>query len=132
MINKVYQPIVIEETDYFIEGLVESGFFEDYDIKDLTFVRTHLLDIFTEKFINGLLNDDEMELFTEDEFDILLKELVAGSVLFELKEKGFVDSYEDDDTDEMFFLTDEGKKFVKETNVDENSSEDDKILRDLL
>jgi hypothetical protein len=130
--NKVYQPIVIEETDYFIEGLVESGFFEDYDIKDLTFVRTHLLDIFTEKFINGQLNDDEIELFTEDEFDTLLKELVAGSVLFELKEKGFVDSYEDDNTESRFFLTDEGKKFVKESNFDENSGEDNRILRDLL
>jgi hypothetical protein len=130
--NKVYQPIVIEETDYFIEGLVESGFFEDYDIKDLTFVRTHLLNIFTEKFINGLLNDDDAELFGEEEFDTLLKELVAGSILFELKEKGFVDSYEDEDTEEMFFLTDEGKKYVKNVNPDEELGDDTKILKDLL
>jgi hypothetical protein len=130
--NRVYQPIVIEETDYFIEGLVESGFFEDYDIKDLTFVRTHLLNIFTEKFINGLLNDDDVELFGEEEFDILLKELVAGSILFELKEKGFVDSYEDEDTEEMFFLTDEGKKYVKNTNSDEELGDDGKILKDLF
>jgi len=130
--NKVYQPIVIEETDYFIEGLVESGFFEDYDIKDLTFVRTHLLNIFTEKFINGLLNDDDLELFGEDEFDTLLKELVAGSILFELKEKGFVDSYEDEDTEEMFFLTDEGKKYVKNTNPEDELGEDGKILKDLF
>lgn len=130
--NRVYQPIVIEETDYFIEGLVESGFFEDYDIKDLTFVRTHLLNIFTEKFINGLLNDDDVELFGEEEFDILLKELVAGSILFELKEKGFVDSYEDEDTEEMFFLTDEGKKYVKNTNSDDELGDDGKILKDLF
>ena len=130
--NKVYQPIVIEETDSFIEGLVESGFFEDYDIKDLTFVRTHLLNIFTEKFINGLLNDDDVELFGEEEFDTLLKELVAGSILFELKEKGFVDSYEDEDTEEMFFLTDEGKKYVKNVNPDEELGDDTKILKDLL
>lgn len=130
--NRVYQPIVIEETDYFIEGLVESGFFEDYDIKDLTFVRTHLLNIFTEKFINGLLTDDDVELFGEEEFDILLKELVAGSILFELKEKGFVDSYEDEDTEEMFFLTDEGKKYVKNTNSEDELGDDGKILKDLF
>jgi len=130
--NKVYQPIVIEETEYFIEGLEESGFFQDYEITDYTFVRTHLLDIFTEKFINGLLNDDDSELFTEDEFDKLLKELVAGSILFELKEKGFVDSYEDEDTEEMFFLTDEGKKFVKNTNPDEETGDEGKILKDLF
>jgi hypothetical protein len=130
--NKVYQPIVIEETDYFIEGLAESGFFEDYDIKDLTFVRTHLLNIFTEKFINGLLNDDDLELFGEDEFDTLLKELVAGSILFELKGKGYIDSYEDEDTEEMFFLTDEGKKHVKNTNPEDELGDDDKILKDLF
>ena len=130
--NKVYQPIVIEETEYFIEGLADAGFFEDYDIKDLTFVRTHLLDIFTEKFINGLLNDDDLELFGEDEFDTLLKQLVAGSILFELKEKGFVDSYEDDNTEEMFFLTDEGKKHVKNTNSNEELGDDGKILKDLF
>jgi hypothetical protein len=130
--NKVYQPIVIEETEHFIEGLKESNFFEDYEIKDLTFARTHLLDIFTEKFINGLLNDDEIELFTEDEFDILLKELVAGSILFELKGKGWIDSYEDENTEEMFFLTDEGKKFVKNVNSDGDLGEEEKILKDLL
>jgi hypothetical protein len=130
--NKVYQPIVIEETEYFIEGLAESGFFEDYEIKDYTFVRTHLLDIFTEKFINGSLTDEDTELFTENEFDTLLKELVAGSILFELKERGIVDSYEDENTEEMFFLTDEGKKFMKNTNPDEETGDEGKILKDLF
>ncbi len=130
--NKAYQPIVIEETEYFIEGLAESGFFEDYEIKDYTFVRTHLLDIFTEKFINGSLTDEDTELFTENEFDTLLKELVAGSILFELKEKGIVDSYEDENTEEMFFLTDEGKKFMKNTNPDEETGDEGKILKDLF
>lgn len=130
--NKVYQPIVIEETEHFIEGLKEASFFEDYEIKDLTFARTHLLDIFTEKFINGLLNDDETELFTEDEFDTLLKELVAGSILFELKGKGWIDSYEDENTEEMFFLTDEGKKYVKNTNTVDDLGDEEKILKDLL
>ena len=130
--NKVYQPIVIEETEYFIEGLAESGFFEDYEIRDYTFVRTHLLDIFTEKFINGSLTDEDTELFTENEFDTLLKELVAGSILFELKERGIVDSYEDENTEEMFFLTDEGKKFMKNTNPDEETGDEGKILKDLF
>jgi hypothetical protein len=130
--NKAYQPIVIEETEYFIEGLAESGFFEDYEIKDYTFVRTHLLDIFTEKFINGSLTDEDTELFTENEFDTLLKELVAGSILFELKEKGFIDSYEDDNTEEMFFLTDEGKKLMKNTNSDEKTGDDGKMLNDIF
>ena len=68
----------------------------------------------------------------QNEFDTLLKELVAGSILFELKERGIVDSYEDENTEEMFFLTDEGKKFMKNTNPDEETDDEGKILKDLF
>ena len=32
----------------------------------------------------------------------------------ELKRKGIINSYEDDNTEETFFLTEEGKKILKE------------------
>ncbi len=111
--SKVYQPIVIEETDNLIEGLQESKFFEDYQIDDLTFVREHLLEIMTNKFINGELDNDFDELFTEDEFSKILQELVAGSLLYELKKRGLVDSYEDENTEETFFLTEKGRNHIK-------------------
>lgn len=111
--SKVYQPIVIEETDNLIEGLQDSKFFEDYQIDDLTFVREHLLEIMTNKFINGELDNDFDELFTEDEFSKILQELVAGSLLYELKKRGLVDSYEDENTEETFFLTEKGRNHIK-------------------
>jgi hypothetical protein len=129
--SKIYQPIVIEETNNLIEGLKESGFFEDYQIEDLTFTNQHLLDLMTEKFINGQLDSDD-ELFGEDEFAKLLQELVAGSVLYELKEKGYINSYEDDETEEMFFLTEDGKKFLKNIKPDDDSDNDGKILKDMF
>ncbi len=55
-------------------------------------------------------------MFTEEEFETLLKEIIAGTVLEELKSKGLVGSYEDEDTEEMFFLTPKGKKYLK--NID--------------
>jgi hypothetical protein len=117
--SKIYQPIVIEETENLIEGLKESLFFDDYQIEDLTYVRQHLLDAMTDKFIKGELDENIDEIFTEDEFTKLLQELVAGSLLYELKQKGLVNSYEDENTEEMFFLTDEGKKFMKnKENID--------------
>lgn len=112
--SKVYQPIVIEETENLIEGLKESLFFDDYEIEDLTYARQHILDLMTDKFIKGELDENIEELFTEDEFAQLLKELVAGSLLYELKQKGLVNSYEDDDTEEMFFLTEKGKDYLKD------------------
>jgi hypothetical protein len=129
--SKIYQPIVIEETSNLIEGLKESGFFEDYQIEDLTFTNQHLLDLMTEKFINGQLDSDG-ELFGEDEFAKLLQELVAGSVLYELKGKGYINSYEDDETEEMFFLTEDGKKFLKNIKPDDDSDGDGKILKDMF
>jgi hypothetical protein len=74
------------------------------------------LDKLTEKFILGELENDEDEflsVFNDDEFEVVLREIVAGSVLYELKEKGLVDSYEDDTTEEMFFLTKKGKRVMK-------------------
>mgnify|MGYP000287795469 CR=1 FL=1 len=111
--SKVYQPIVVEETEHIIQGLIESEFFNDYEIDDYTFARQYILDLLTQKFIDGLLEDEEVELFTEDEFTKILQEIVAGTLLYDLKQKGLINSYEDDSTEETFFLTEEGKKLLK-------------------
>jgi hypothetical protein len=116
IMSKIYQPIVIEMTNDIIADLTETDFFADYEIQSTVFAEKYLLDKLTEKFILGELENDEDEflgVFNDDEFDVVLREIVAGSVLYELKEKGLVDSYEDDSTEEMFFLTEEGKKHMK-------------------
>jgi hypothetical protein len=111
--SKAYQPIVVEETEHIIQGLIESEFFSDYEIDDYTFARQYILDLLTQKFIDGLLEDEEVELFTEDEFTKILQEIVAGTLLYDLKQKGLINSYEDDSTEETFFLTEEGRKLLK-------------------
>ena len=126
--SKVYQPIVIEETENLLEGLKESMFFEDYEIEDLTFAREHLLDLMTQKFVEGKLDEDFEEIFTEEEFEQLLKEIVAGSLLYELKDKGYVNSYSDEYTEEMFFLTEKGKQHMKDS---ENQSKSNVLSKDL-
>lgn len=123
--SKVYQPIVIENCENIIGSLKEMNFFEDYEIHDLTYSRKRLCDILTEKYIDGLLNEDIIEIFTEEEFEKLLRDLAAGSVLYELKMKGFVDSYEDDDTEEMFFLTEKGKNYLDELRKEDNIQDDE-------
>ena len=116
IMNKIYQPIVIEMTNEIITDLTESEFFVDYEIESTVFAEKYLLDKLTEKFILGELENDEDEflgVFNDDEFEVVLREIVAGSVLYELKEKGLVDSYEDETTEEMFFLTKKGKRVMK-------------------
>jgi hypothetical protein len=111
--SKIYQPIVVERTKEIIETLVETNFFLDYEIEVSDFAKNHISDILTEKFINGDTDLSEDEIFNEDEFETLLREIVAGTILNELKTRGLLNSYEDDNTEEMFFLTEKGKKVLK-------------------
>jgi hypothetical protein len=115
--STIYQPIVIEKSNEIIESLTDL--FSDYEIMSLEFARKYLCDKLTDKFIEGSLdNDDESSIliFNDEEFEVMLREIVAGSVLYELKDKGLVDSYQDDTTEEMFFLTKKGKKVMKKNN----------------
>ena len=116
IMSKIYQPIVIEMANDIITDLTESEFFANYEIQSTVFAEKYLLDKLTEKFILGELENEDDEflgVFNDDEFEVVLREIVAGSVLYELKEKGLVDSYEDDTTEEMFFLTKKGKRVMK-------------------
>ena len=116
IMSKIYQPIVIEMANDIITDLTESEFFADYEIQSTVFAEKYLLDKLTEKFILGELENEDDEflgVFNDEEFEVVLREIVAGSVLYELKERGLVDSYEDDTTEEMFFLTKKGKRVMK-------------------
>jgi hypothetical protein len=115
--STIYQPIVIEKSNEIIESLTDL--FTDYEIMSLEFARKYLCDKLTDKFIEGSLDNDDEDsilIFNDEEFEVVLREIVAGSVLYELKEKGLVDSYQDDTTEEMFFLTKKGKKVMKKNN----------------
>ena len=111
--SKIYQPIIIERVTEMIEILTETHFFSDYDLENTEFAETYLLDKLTEKFISGKYDMEEDEFFEEEEFETVLREIVAGTILYDLKKKGFVESYDDEITEELFFLTEKGKKLLK-------------------
>jgi len=110
--DKVYQPIVIEMCDEIINELIDSKFFEEYGITDYTYAKTHICDELTKKYINNGL-DLETGIFTEDEFDLLLKTIIASNTLNKLKRLGYVNSYEDDETEEIFFINDKGREYLE-------------------
>jgi hypothetical protein len=116
--QKIYQPEVITKTKQIIEILSDINFFKDHEIEKTDFAEQYFNDKLTEKFINGEINDDGV--FGEEEMENFLKEIIAGSILHQLKEKGYINSYEDENTDEVFFLTEEGKEYVK--NMSNNQS----------
>ena len=111
--SKTYQPIVLLHANNIIEVLTETEFFLEYEIEDTSFAQDYLCEKLTQKFIEGTLVEDE-PAFMEEEMDIFLREIVAGSILYELQRKGLVDSIEDEENEERFFLTDLGKQFAEE------------------
>jgi hypothetical protein len=121
--NKIYQPIVLEKSEEIIKSLIESGFFIDYEIPNTKFAKELLCEKLTEKFINGELSEDNA-IFNEDEFENILKYIITGSILYELKTKGLVNSYEDENTEELFFLTERGKEILKNIQkIDDENKE---------
>lgn len=112
--KNIYQPVVIEKANEIMNVLRETDFFFEYEIEDESYAMTYLCDKLTEKFIKGELDDSIVEIFHEDDMEQFLKEIVAGSLLYELQSKGIIDSIEDENNEERFFLTEKGKKIANE------------------
>jgi hypothetical protein len=112
--NKIYQPEVLVKSKEIIDLLVDIKFFSDHEIDNTYFAEQYFNEKLTEKFINGEINEEA--IFSEDEMEICLKEIITGSILYQLKDKGYVNSYEDENTEEIFFLTEEGKEYLKNIN----------------
>ena len=109
-----------EYAEKIISELKLADFFESNEITSTKFAFEYLCEKLTIKFINEGLNE-ETNLFSEDEFDSYLKEIYVGSLLEQLREKGYITSIEVDD-DEHFFLTKEGKEYTKniKSSTEEN------------
>jgi DNA-binding transcriptional regulator YhcF (GntR family) len=117
--DNVYQPIVIEKSLEIIESLTESGFFSEMNIKTKDFAHEHLCKKLTKKFIEGKLSNDD-EVFTIEEMDKILTEILVGTVLLELESEGIVETIEDENNEQVFFLTAKGKEIATKINEEEN------------
>jgi hypothetical protein len=123
--NRVYQPVVLQKTKELITILEETNFFKEYQIESTEYAELYFKNLLTEKFILGQLDitdDVDLEIFTDTEFGEILNRIISGSVLYELKAKGLVNSYEDEDTEETFFLTSKGKKYIEDEFKDSSSN----------
>lgn len=108
-----YLPKIVEISEEMINILIEDQFFIDFEITDYSYAKKRICDELTAKFIAGELDFEDGELFTDDELDVILKEIASESLLRELEKSGYINSYEDDDVEEVFFLTEKGKKEVE-------------------
>lgn len=115
-----YLPKIEELTEEIIQTLIEDKFFEDFEIEDYSYARTRISEALTSKFIINGLEDEEYGIFTDEEFDRILKEIAAEDVLRSLQKKGLINSYEDENTEETFFLTEKGREEMKKIDNDDD------------
>ena len=99
---------VLEHTDIIIDALRESFFFEDYNIGE-EYARKTFIGLITEIYTSNPSLDQPF-FWKEDEFEVILQKIITGSIMYQLKEAGIMDSYEDENTEETFFLTSKGKQ----------------------
>lgn len=112
MVEQNAPKIVIECVETIVSSLRESFFFEDYNISEVYAVKL-FTELLIEEYVKNPSMDDVEFFWTEGEFETILQKIITGSILYELKDDGILNSYEDDNTEETFFLTDKGKELTE-------------------
>ena len=111
--GKIYPEKVIIAGDKIFNALCEEDLFEDYSKKELEAAKTILYDDLTDKFINDQFNGD-VPIYSEEELASLLNKIVISSILDMMEEEGLVNSYEDEETEKVYFLGEKGKEALNE------------------
>lgn len=117
MIEQNAPKIVMDCVETIVSALRESLFFEDYEITEDYSIKL-FTELITEEYIKNPSLDDTEFFWTEEEFEVILEKVITGSILYELKNDGILNSYEDDNTEETFFLTEKGKELSKTLKTD--------------
>ena len=110
--DKIYPEKVVKSGNKIFDECVELDVFEDFTITELECAKRLLFDELTTKFINDEY-DEDIPIFSEEDFNDLINKMVVGSILDMMEDEGVVKSYEDDETEKVYFLTEKGKERAK-------------------
>lgn len=109
-----YPYSVSEFSGNLVDGLKEIGFFEEEPDVNPSILFKNFCEEFMPKWIEG--REPEEYLENEEVFQNVIVRSITESVLTDLKARGMVDSIEDENGEEVFFLTTIGKEEVESMN----------------
>ena len=122
--KKTYQPFIINMAKKYIDILDnDANFFTIEQIKSTEYANELFCEELTKKFLNGIISETDSieDIFSESEFGDILLKIITNNTLDSLVEKGYVNYFYDDNGEELFFLTENGKNIAKNLiNNDEN------------
>lgn len=107
--NTIYPEPVIERGKELLEGLRESGYLEPEAEMDENVLLEGLCKFFLNKFING----DELSI-TEEECDEVYGLAGINTTINGLIAKGVLNTIENENREDILFLTEKGKKIRDE------------------
>lgn len=81
--------------------------------KDPEFCRPICMDIFSEFFLPKFLNGEDLTM-SESDVGPLYFQCITNVSIESLKQKGLINTIEDESGEEVVWLTEEGKKYTKE------------------
>jgi len=112
--NKTYQPFVVKKSKEIITVIKDEIPYSEHATE-------HLCDILTQKFIDGRLNenDDLQDIFEPDELMVFIAQEKTYSDLKSLIEMGLVGVYDDEKSEDLFFLTEKGKVYMEQLKKSE-------------
>ena len=126
MNTKIYPDSVEEKTQMCMEAL-EKAYAEmpefDFD-KSQAYLRDSINNIFFQQWLKG--DDDDIGLDEEKIYRLMLM-AEANHLLDSLEKKGYIDSIDDEDGNEVVFLTTKGKNDMALINKDV-----DKLLHNII
>lgn len=133
--NKIYQPFIINLSNDFVEHLENTThFFSEEKIESYDYTKQIICDKLTEKFINGQLSSNDkniFEIFDDNEFTNILNLIVVKQYMDNLLKMGLIDIIEDENDEECYFLTEDGKEYAKKintTNINETNETNETIV----
>jgi hypothetical protein len=108
-----------EVKDYVLnlyQALVDSAFFSENEIEKNG--KAAFEYIAAPQIMKRWLNGDIDSIIDEDDtLDLMLKQTIALSVFFNIKDKGLIGMMDDEDGNDFFYLTSAGKEFKQNINA---------------
>lgn len=119
--SKIYSPQVIEYTQKAIDSLsekdemLEGNFFEIETPQNPELGKEILYGLIADKATENFLQREDQSLhLDEDQFYEVFNDVILHVSLDNLKNKGLINSYEDENGEELYFLTETGKQITEE------------------
>ena len=107
--------IVKRKVETVLNVIRKSGYFEIFDLKE-DYARKEITHTVLEEYTKQMSSNFEMT-WDDKRIGEMLSRIFVGSILHELKEEGIVGTYEDENTEEVFFLTKKGKSIILNTET---------------